>query len=363
MRFLCYSIVGLAWFAVACGDPAKKVYTVADEPPPPAAAPPPATAEPWIEEGGSLTTTKKRIHDDAGLIRFVPGPGGLPPGEAAAAGDLNGDGGPDWWTNDNESAVLIVGGRESERREGWRVRGLGYDVDGDKRDDVLFVQPGQTLAQTPARDEPVSPDARVLPDLSGDREFEVAWVAGGAVWISQADDERSIPAEGDVLWGARAGTLPELWLLGEGRLRRYSGEGAAQGEVALGADELVGLADPDGQGQSALLLRGAEGLTIARLGGVRQRGAGGSLGPLTMARDFDGDGVRDFLSAACEPPDTGTLAAVSGRTGQVIGRFEGCPAWVSSAGDYDGDGLDDLWTSSPTETTIWLSRRLVARPP
>lgn len=361
LRYLCYGIVGLAWFSAACGDPAKKVYTVADEPP--RAEAPPPVAEPWIEAAGSLTTTKRRVHDTPGLIRFVRGPGGLPPGEAAGAGDLNGDGAPDWWTNVNESAILVVGGREAERRVGWRVRGLEYDVDGDERDDVIFVQPGHTLAQTPARDEPVAPDARVLPDLDRDGRFEIAWAAGGAVWISQANEVRSISAYGDVLWGARIGAAPEVWLLGAGALYRYSGAGEGRGDVTLGAEELIGLADPAATGQTALLLRGAVGLTIAGVDGARLAGAAEALGALAPSRDFDGDGVRDFLSTACTGPGQGGLVAVSGRTGQVIGRVDGCPAWVASAGDYDGDGLDDLWMSSPTETTIWLSRRSDQNPP
>lgn len=355
MRFLGFGIVGLAWLAASCGEPAKKVYTVDDEPPPAKAAP--LAAEPWIESGGSLTTTQRRVYDAAGEVRFVAGPRGLPPGAAAGAGDLDGDGAPDWWADDGESAVLVVGNRETERRDGWRVHALNVDVDGDKRDDVVFVQPGQTLAQTPARAEPVSPDVQVLPDLDGDRRFELAWTAGGSVWISQTDDERSISAAGEVLLGARAAAGPELWLQQAGQINRFGGDGAPLGEVALGADALVGLADPDATGQSALLLRGAAGLTITRIDGGRLPGVQGGVGELAAARDFDGDGVRDYLAAACHGEASAGLLAISGRTGQVIGRFVGCPAWSSSAGDYDADGLDDLWTSTPTETTIWLSRR------
>ena len=291
-----------------------------------------AAGAPYGGDDSGTTGGYVRVHSGrsgAEISRFS-GPAGQGAFGAAlaAAGDVDRDGIPDLligapraegnmpaaglaavYSGRDGQLVLEFRGGAAYSRFGASVAGIG-DVNRDGRPDLLIGAPG---------------------DSGQGRE------AGSAAVFSGLD-----------------GSLLHL-LTGPGPMARFGSAGCGVGDLdADGADDFAVGAPGDGAEEegSVSVYSGATGALLRVERGARPGAAFGAS--LAFAGDIDGDGFGDWVAGA-PGAGSGSAAAFSGKRGTLLHHLMGpAPgsrfgASVSSAGDLDGDGFDDLVVGAPRD--------------
>lgn len=206
--------------------------------------------------------------------------------------------------------LIVAPGNSDDFGEAISAAG---DIDGDGKED-LFVGAGDT-------------DGSML--LDSGRVYAINGATGGVLW--------NIPGEERLdHFGRTVLALPDR-----------TSDGVSECLVAAPLADVGGLSDVG----VVRLLNGATGVEITRFtGGAFRAEFGSSLG---RAGDHDGDGIQDFvIGAPRERPSqliaVGTASVFSGADDSLIRRYAGAVEneWMGSgvgtAGDVDGDGIDDV---------------------
>lgn len=208
----------------------------------------------------------------------------------------------------------------------------------------------------PVASAPAQPPGR--DDFNGDGYPDVAFTAPGATV-----DGRAGAGYVGVVYGSASGPrtstkqvltqnspgVPDTAEAGDG----FGGSLVSADLDRDGYDDLV-IGAP---GESAGTTEGAGSLTVIR-GGARGLSGGATLltgderyagiGTRTVAGDFDGDGAVDVVTLGAGNADTRVLSGPFGRDGspaapvRVIRDMDDLRCLDITAGDFDGDGRDDL---------------------
>jgi hypothetical protein len=349
-----------------------------------------------LERDGGVTVSLSRA--DAKLV-----------GERSAgysvsgAGDLNGDGRDDLIVGDFlEGAYLVLGpvtgtldlsladaklvGEVGSDYAGWSVSGAG-DVDGDGRDDVLVGAPFryEGVSYTGAAylvSGPVTgtfdlghADAKLV----GPSSYCCRSVSDAGDVDADGHDDLLIDGDMDDEDGSNAGAAYLVLGPVSGTLDLSLADAKLVGEDREGnaGSSVSGAGDVDGDGHADLLISGAENDEGGRDAGAAYLALGPVTGTLSLsladaklvgedagdyagafvsdAGDVDGDGHADVLVGALNPGGhyagaaylvlggvTGTLD-LSLADAKLVGERAGDEACiVSGAGDVDANGHDDL---------------------
>ena len=293
---------------------------------------------------------------------------------ANAAGDINGDGNDD----------IIIGAFKADGT--YTEAGAAYvlygpvssgdfsldEVDGGLLDGFIIeaTEAGQTVGRSVAG----------VGDVDGDGRDDFV--------IGQAQDDEAYESGGSatLFLGINVGTAAkdiddaDLYLTGEGKFDYAGGAVAPAGDVNGDgyADFLVGAAGEDSGGANAgaaYLIFGAasfgsSSMSLGDAAGFYYPDAASDKIGLAFdgIGNFDGDGMDDFVLGAyldnsSTTDDIGAVYVVQGTTtGSVqvgdldisivgAGASDRLGQAVSSIGDFDGDGLDDLIATAPLEDT------------
>jgi len=215
-------------------------------------------------------------------------------------------------------AQLFLGTGETRSLLGFSVSSAG-DVDGDGVNDVVSGGPQAGLQAAGVG----SGLARIYSGKSG-------------AHIRTLIGEHTDDAFGFSVWSA--GDIDK-----DGR-----------GDIAVGAPGSDARGDKSGR---AYVFSGATGAALLTLDG---RAAGDLFGTAVAGlSDLDGDGYPDLAVGArnAGPSQRGVVYLYSGKTGNAIRQFEADPSggelggfFVSSAGDVDKDGINDIFAGDYGDT-------------
>jgi len=305
----------------------------------------------------------------------------------SGAGDVNGDGFDDFIVGapnddnngDNSGSARVFSGADggvlftfngdSEYFYfGRSVSGAG-DVNGDGFDDLLVGAPyaGDNGAESGSARIFSGADGSVLFTLNGDYYFGFSVSGAGDVNGDGLDDivigtwgdnnNGSLSGSACVFISASVATPPDRLYTFNGDSandrfgRPVSGAGDVNGD---GFDDLiVGAPFDDNNGAnsgSARVFSGADGGVLFTFNGDSAYGGFGNS--VSSAGDVNGDGFEDLIVGATGDDKAGfgagSALVFSGADGSVIFTFNGDTTYdrfggsVASAGDVNGDGFDDL---------------------
>lgn len=227
---------------------------------------------------------------------------------------------------------------------GWRLEAT-VDVNGDGATDLLWrnangvftiwSSTGQGFAPNTFVDSSVSSawTLAATGDFNHDGKADLIWQSGGTIteWRSTGTDfERNV--------AVRSGVDPDLTLVGAGNFNQNAG------------DELI-WRDADG----AFAIWSAASV----LSPASTNASVSSDWSLAALGDFNGDGRDDIIwrhaSGVFTEWQAGTTVGDFTQNVYVYGGVD--PSWtIDGAGDFNGDGLDDLlWRNQNGTFTIWQS--------
>lgn len=280
----------------------------------------------------------------------------------------------------SQGALHTLVGEADGDRFGAAVAGLG-DVDGDGRGDFAIGAPRA------APNGAASGRVRVYSGRNAVLLYELVGGAAGERFGAVLSGVGDVDGDGlgDLAVGApghgSARGRVQVFCGTDGTLL-WSRAGPAPG--ARFGQALAGIGDVDGDGRADL----AVGAPFSAVGGIAAgrvellSGADGALlfafegaafellgSAVAAAGDFDGDGVPDLWIGAplsrVEAFNGGSAFVRSGRDGSLLAALHGGQAgqqlgqWLASAGDYDGDGTPDVFLASPGASGGGLDAGLV----
>jgi hypothetical protein len=245
------------------------------------------------------------------------------------------------------SAGFKIQGDTTYDNAGFSVSGAG-DINGDGFDDLLVGVPGG--------------------DAGGADAGEVYVIFGKAEFIQDVRNDFNGDGRSDVLWRSEAGGLLN-WL---GQANGGFVNNGANSWIADAPSnwQVIGTGDFNGDGRDDLLWRSTSGELTNWVGqangGFVNNGANAWFTNLPLswqvvgAGDFNGDGRDDLMWQSA-------TGEISNWLGTANGGFtnNGANAWAKGSGswhivgtgDFNGDGRDDiLWRSDAGQLTNWLGR-------
>lgn len=340
-----------------------------------------AIGMPGAHDGSGAVLVLSGFGSFVGVVLDVVGGAGDRLGRSVSfAGDRNGDGRSD----------LLVGAPASPRSPAW----FGYTY-GNNEDDgsaqLLSGQDGSVLmtlagspidlslcacSPVPCQDEPRPADwfgfsLAVLGDVDGDVVPDFAVGAPGAgvdCWNRYGQVRVFSGATGSLLFVLQPSStwadVPEFG---------YSLAGAGDVNSDGVPDVLVGMQESKDGGELPakgrhFVYSGSDGSVLAQGGATVPFGGYGLITyayDVDSAGDFDGDGWDDIVignppASGLTGPSLGNVEVISGRTGEVIATASGHSSWdylgysVSGLGDVNGDGYDDIVVGTPAPGPIGI---------
>lgn len=264
-----------------------------------------------------------------------------------------------------QSEWLRVRGDSSGDDFGFAIAG-GRDLDGDGWPDFVASAPYDDDANTDGGSIRVHSGhtGAVLWSLSGVQSFDhLGWdVALLGDLDGDGSDEIAIGVPGGdrvEIRSGRTGALRFQWF-GDS-VHSLGHSVSAAGDVDADGMPDVALGSPDGLGSvvgsgSVEIRSGALGQTVLTIPGAA---LGDSFGwSIAPGGDLDQDGHADLAIGAQFEGATGAVTWSAGNDGHTLRKRFGSTANerfgfdVASAGDLDGDGLDETWVGAPLATSL-----------
>lgn len=308
---------------------------------------------------GAPTGALELVGQDAAELTWAPSSGGV----SAYVVFVSRDGGPYRSEQYTPLPRARVAGRPGET---IRVRVRAYGVEDGR---TLTSEPsepsepirfGATRTATAAT-APASPPAKLTPARLPTGQAPPGAAPSAAAGVRQIPGFQFVPplrvetsgdfdgdGDADLLVTLGSWRHPLALFLEDGSLERVvtlPGQRTTTGALA---------GDFDGDGSDELALQGAHEVVIARLEGGRlspQQRVPVAPGARLLAADLDGNGTASLV---VYEPGTGRLMEKGSAKATDFGSIQ--PLHALLAGDFDGDGRDDLWVQARPgpEAELWL---------